>query len=419
MGLFHTSMYGVGMILGAGIYALIGEATEIAGNTLWVSFIIGAVVATFTGLSYAELSSMFPKSAGEYIYVKKAFNNEFLAFLAGWLIIFISIVSAATISLGFGGYFARLLDSNITIFAVLLIIGLSFVNFYGIRESSWMNILFTIIEVGGLLLIIYIGFTFPRSDPVNYLETPSSGIYSIFAAIPLVIFAYIGFDNIVNIAEETKNPRKVLPKALLISIFFTAVVYILVSLSAVRVLDWQELGTSVAPLADVAGESLGSVGFTLLTAIALFSTSNSVLISLVTGSRIIYGMAEQGSLPTRFSDIHHKTRTPWVAILIVMATAVTFVFAGNLVTIANITVLMIFIIFALVNVSLIHLRYAKPNIKRLFKAPFNVGKFPVLSFLGLTTSLTGIILFEASVLAVGITVITLGWLFFILSQNHR
>lgn len=418
MGLFHTTMYGIGMMLGAGIYVLIGEAAGTAGNTLWVSFIIGAIAAIFTGLSYAELSSMFPKSAAEFIYVKKAFNNEFLAFLVGWLIIFTSIVSAATISLGFGGYFAGLLGSDIVISAVILIITLSFISFYGIRESSWMNILFTIIEVGGLFLIIYVGFTFPSNNFVNYFESPS-GISGIFLAVPLIFFAYTGFNNIVNIAEETKNPRRVLPKALLFSIAITTVIYILVSLTVIRVIDWQELGKSVAPLADVAGESLGPVAYTLLVAIALFSTSNTVLISLVTGSRIIYGMSEQGSLPSFFSDIHYKTRTPWVATLIVMAATITFVFAGDMVTIANITVFSIIITFALVNASLIRLRYTEPDLDRLFKVPFSVGKFPVLPFLGLITSLSGIILFEVSVLAIGITVIALGGLFYIILYNNK
>lgn len=418
MGLFHTTMYGIGMMLGAGIYVLIGEAAGTAGNTLWVSFIIGAIAAIFTGLSYAELSSMFPKSAAEFIYVKKAFNNEFLAFLVGWLIIFTSIVSAATISLGFGGYFAGILGSDIVISAVILIITLSFISFYGIRESSWMNILFTIIEVGGLFLIIYVGFTFPSNNFVNYFESPS-GISGIFLAVPLIFFAYTGFNNIVNIAEETKNPRRVLPKALLFSIAITTVIYILVSLTVIRVIDWQELGKSVAPLADVAGESLGPVAYTLLVAIALFSTSNTVLISLVTGSRIIYGMSEQGSLPSFFSDIHYKTRTPWVATLIVMAATITFVFAGDMVTIANITVFSIIITFALVNASLIRLRYTEPDLDRLFKVPFSVGKFPVLPFLGLITSLSGIILFEVSVLAIGITVIALGGLFYIILYNNK
>jgi APA family basic amino acid/polyamine antiporter len=411
-------MYGIGMILGAGIYVLIGEAAGIAGNTLWVSFVIGAVAATFTGLSYAELSSMFPKSAAEFIYVRKAFNNEFLAFLVGWLLIFTSIVSASTLSLGFGSYFAGLFGSGIALSAVLLIIMLSFVIFYGIRESSWMNILFTMIEAGGLLLIIYIGFTFPRNDPVNYFESPF-GIFGIVTAVPLIFFAYVGFDNIVNIAEEIKNPTKVLPKAILLSIMITAVVYFLVSLAAIRVLDWQELGESVAPLAAVAGKALGSVGYSLLSAIALFSITNTVLISLVTGSRIIYGMAAQGSLPSLLSNIHFKTRTPWVATLVVMVAAVTFVFTGDMVTIANITVLSIVIIFVLVNAALLRLRYTEPNVERPFKVPLNIGKFPVLPFLGLITSLAGIILFEAPVLAVGIIVISLGALFHILSQNHR
>jgi APA family basic amino acid/polyamine antiporter len=400
-------MYGSGVILGAGIYVLVGKAAGAAGNTVWISFAIGAVLVTFTGLSYAELSAMYPRSAAEFVYVKNAFKSDFLAFMVGWLIVFMSVVSSSAISIGFGGYFAGLFGGTIRLPAVMLIITLSLVNFYGIRESSWMNIVFTLIEAGGLLFIIFAGFTFAQARPVNYLESPF-GIYGILTAVPLVFFAYIGFDNIVNIAEETKNPSKVLPRAVLISILITAILYLFVALATVRIMDWTQLAASAAPLADVAVVGFGTNAAILLSAIALFATANTVLIALITGSRITYGIAQQGSLPSILSSIHSRTKTPAAAILVIMTSSIAFTFAGDLVTIANITVLAVVIIFAFVNASLLILRYKAPNVERPFRVPMNIGRFPVLPFLGLVTSIAGAILFEPPVLVVGVIVISVG-----------
>jgi APA family basic amino acid/polyamine antiporter len=409
-------MYGVGLILGAGIYVLIGAAAGIAGNAVWMAFTLGAVIATFTGLSYAELASMYPKAAAEYVYVRKAFKNNFLAFIVGWLMIFTMIVSASTVALGFGGYFAGFFSSPLMISAALIIIALSFLNFYGLRESSWMNIVFTMIEVAGLAFIIYIGFTFTGTEPVNYFESPA-GINGVFVAVALLFFAYIGFENIANVAEETKNAARVIPRALVLSILITAVIYILVAIAAVGVLNWQELGASTAPLADVAGRVLGFNGQFVLSVIALFATTNTVLILLVAGSRILYGIAEQRALPSLLARVHTRRRTPWMAVFAIMIVAVIFTFVGNIVTVANITVFTIVIIFTLVNLSLIWLRYKEPDIERPFKVPLNIGKFPVLPFLGLVTSAALVTQFDAYVVSVGLGVIGAGMLFYLIYRK--
>ena len=411
MGLFHTTMYGIGLILGAGIYVLIGEAAGIAGNAVWLSFIFGVIAAVFAGLSYAELASMYPKAAAEYVFVKNAFRSNFLAFIIGWLTLFTSIIAATTVALGFGGYFAAIFDYPIIISAVLLIGILSFVNFFGIRESSWTNIVFTIIEAAGLALIIYIGFTFTTAEPINYFENPF-GISGISLAFVLIFFAFIGFEDIVNIAEETKNPKKVLPRAIILSISITAIIYILVSLSAIRVLSWQELGSSLAPLADVAERALGSTGQLTMSLIALFATANTVLIILLAGSRILYGMAVQRSLPLLLGKVHFKTKTPWVAVLAIMLISTIFVFIENIVTVANITVFAIVITFAMVNLSVILLRYREPTLERPFRTPINIGKFPILSLFGVIISAYMMTQFNAYVISVGVGIVGAGALFY-------
>ncbi len=410
LGLFHTTMYGVGLILGAGIYALIGDAAGEAGNSVWLSFVLAAISAVFTGLSYAELSSMYPKAAAEYLFVKNAFKSNFVAFLVGWLTLFVAVISAAAIALGFGGYFTQLFQIPIVLAAVLIIGILTFVNYFGIRESSSMNIVFTIIEAAGLAIVIWAGFTVTGVQ-IDYLDMPH-GFSGIFSAFTLVFFAYIGFENIANIAEEIKNPRRVLPRAIILAISITAIVYVLVSLSAVRVLDWQALDASFAPLSDVIKKSLGQEwGFGILV-IALFATTNTVLIMLVSGSRILYGISIDRALPAIFGAIHQKRKTPWVATIIIGALAAAFVFIGDIGTVANISVFAIIMVFVLVNLSLIWLRYKEPDTERQFKSPLNIGKFPILAALGIITPILGIIQLESFVILMGLGVVASGALFY-------
>jgi APA family basic amino acid/polyamine antiporter len=404
-------MYGVGLILGAGIYALIGNATGLAGNSVWVSFILAAVASVFAGLSYAELSSMYPKAAAEYSYIKNAFKNNFVAFLVGWLTLFVAIISASTIALGFGGYFASLFGAPILISAIMVLAALSFVNFIGINESSSMNVIFTIIEAAGLALVIWVGFALFGNVQINYFDAPN-GLKGIFSAFTLVFFAYIGFENIANVAEEVRNPKKILPRAIILSISITAIIYILVSISAIRVLDWHELGSSIAPLSDVIKKALGSQAQIILSLIALFATTNTVLIMLVSGSRILYGIARDKSLPSVFGIIHQGRKTPWPAVIVIGVLAVAFTFAGNISTIANISVFTIIMVFIVVNFSLIWLRMKEPQIERPFRVPLNVKNFPILPVLGIITPIIGVIQFEAYVILMGMAVVLAGTIFY-------
>ncbi len=411
LGLFQTTMYGIGLILGAGIYALIGDAAGEAGNTVWISFSLAAIASVFTGLSYAELSSMYPKAAAEYSFVKNAFGSNFPAFIVGWLTLFVAIVSASAIALGFGGYFSNLFGPPVIFCAISVIIALSFVNFIGIRESSSMNIIFTLIEAAGLGMIIWIGLTLFGDVSIDYFDAPQ-GIPGIFSAFTLAFFAYIGFENIANIAEEIRNPKKVLPRAIILAISITAIIYILVSVSAIRVLSWQELDASIAPLADVAKRALGPQAHIAIAAIALFATTNTVLIMLVSGSRILYGISNDKSLPSIFSRIHSKRNTPWAAVLVIGFLSVLFTLAGDLSTVANISVFGIIMVFILVNFSLIWLRFKQPNAERQFKVPLSVKKLPILPVLGIITPVFGAVQFEPYIIMMGMVVVVLGVLFY-------
>ncbi|BDQ29946.1 amino acid transporter [Nitrosopumilus zosterae] len=416
MGLFHLTMYGVGLILGAGIYVLIGEATGIAGDAVWISFALGSIVALFAGFSYAELSSVFPKAAAEYIFIKNAFKNNFFAFLIGWLTVITSIITAATVALGFGGYFAEFVDIPIIISAIGLLVILSIVNFIGIRESSWTNTIFTIIEASGLILIIIIGFTFSNPEPVNYLESPS-GFTGVAIVFVLIFFAFIGFEDMANIAEEVRKPKKTIPKAIILSVLISGTIYILVSLAVVRVVNWEELATSSAPISLVAERGLGSEAHILLSSIALFAITNTVLITLVAGSRMFYGMAREKVFPSILGKIHFKTKTPWIAVVMILIISTLFTLIGDIVIVANITVFAIVITFAAVNLAVIVLRYTEPNVERKFKVPINIGKFPILPLFGLGISIYMGFQFEIEVVLVGLTIIGIGAVFYRISKN--
>lgn len=405
-------MFGIGIILGAGIYVLIGDAAAIAGNAIWISFIIASVIATFTGLSYAELSSMFPKSAAEYFFAKNAFKSNFISFIVGCLIVFVAVFSAATVSLGFAGYLSVFFPQIPQIFyAIALICVLSFVNFLGIRESVWTNVVFTLAELGGLFVITLAGMILSPGITLNLVETPpiasEPALLLILNAAALIFFAYFGFENIANIAEEMRNASKIIPRALLASILITTVVYILVAISALELVGWKELSESDAPLAAAAGRVFGEKGTFMLSVIALFATLNTVLMMLVAGSRMIYGIARDGAFPIKLSLIHRSRRTPWLAVIISMFAAIAGVIGSlaDISSIASLAVLLIFIVYGIVNLSLIWLRYSQPKLKRGFRSPVRIGKFPLFAGLGFVISIVMLLQFSLNTILAGICVI--------------
>jgi len=416
IGLFAVTSWGVGIILGAGIYVLVGEAAGIAGNSVWLSFIIGAMVASLTGLSYAELSSVFPRDAAEYVYVKIACGCEILSFMVGWLTILTGIISASTVALGFAGYFQGLFGFPRVLAALILIAVLSYINFLGIKESTRMNILFTLVEAAGLVLLIAIGLG--SLGNVNLLEAPN-GSSGILSAAALIFFAYLGFEDIVNIAEETKRPEKTIPKALILSVLITTFLYVLVALISVSLVDWQTLGLSTAPLASAASQVLGENAFTVMSIIALFATSNTVLIMLVVGSRMIYGMAQEGAFPRVLSKVDPRKATPRLAILVTMFVSIIFLFLGDLELVAALTSFGAFITFAFVNISLIYIRYRRAELERPFRAPLNIGKFPITGFLGLLTCLFLISQFNITVILSGSIFLFAGLVLYKLSKIIR
>jgi APA family basic amino acid/polyamine antiporter len=227
-------------------------------------------------------------------------------------------------------------------------------------------------------------------------------ISTILASTVLVFFAYYGFENISNISEETKNPTRTIPRALLFSILVTTIIYVLVAISVVALVGWEELSNSDAPLALAASKALGSNGIIVLTILALFATTNTVLMMLISGSRIIFGIAKyDDAIPNILAEVHSSRKTPWLATIFTTAfTLVTIIlYSGKLSDIASISVFSILVVFAFVNLSVISLRLKRPKLHRPFMSPFSIKKLPLLPVLGIVITSVTILQFNLHVIS--------------------
>jgi APA family basic amino acid/polyamine antiporter len=379
LGVVELTLGGVGVILGAGIYALVGEAAGKAGDALWLSFLLAAVMAALTGLSYAELASVYPRAGADYEYTRRAFGQRPGA-VVGWVIISGNLIAAAAVSLGFGGYFGEFVDVGRTVPAVGALIVAGAIAVYGVKEAVWASIVLTVIEVGGLLFIVGIGI--PHFGHIDLLDA-RNGVSGILSGASLVVFAYIGFEQVATLSEEADDAPHAVPTALLLSIGITTALYVMVAVAAVSVLGWEALGASSAPLADVAEEVLSGRASNALSVVALFSTFNTVLLLLMAASRLMYGMATTGSLPQVLGHVHPRLRTPHVAVVAALVIASCFSLLGDIGLVAQSANFAIFLGFIAVNLSLIVLRFTQPGADRPFRLAPNIGRMPVAPVLAL------------------------------------
>ena len=414
LSLVEITLAGIGNILGAGIYVLLGKAAGLAGNLVWLSFLFAGMTAALSAFSYMELSSMYPRAGAEYEFVKKAFGER-IGLFVGLLVVYFVIITSSAVALGFGRYFSNLFGVGSLVGAIGLFLFLSLVMVYGIKESAHLAVFISQIELSGLLLIIYAGL--PHFGTVDYFEAPE--LAGLFKASALIFFAFLGFEDIVRLSQETKDAEKTTPKALLIAISVTVLLYVCVAVAAVSVLDFRVLELSEVPLADVAAVALGNNAFVLLSWIALFSTMNTVLVVMLGGSRIVYGMADTGSFPKTLARVHPRFRTPWTAILGIACVSSLFVLLGDITTIVNIANFMIFIVFFMVNISLIKLRYTEPEKRRPFRVPFSIGRLPLFPFLGALSAVFLCSQISLEIMAYGFFLIALGFIIVLLRTRKK
>lgn len=403
LGLLEITASGVGIIIGAGIYVLIGAATAHAGATVWVAFILAAVLSALSGLSYAELSSMFPRAGAEYEYTRQAFP-EWLAFVVGWVMIAGLIVAAATVSLSFASYLGYFLEFDSRPAALGLLAAVCALAASGTKQSARVIIVLSLIQIGGLVLVIAIGA--PHIGEVNLLSGPGMG--GILSGTALIFFAFIGFDEVITLAEETRDPTRTVPRALLLALGVSSLLYIAVAMTAVSVLGSAALGASSRPLTDVIAHALGHRSASLVSAIAMTSTANTTLLALTAASRLLYGMATKEALPGWLGVVHPVTRVPVRGVLCVGVAAALFALVGDLTLIAAVTDFAVYFVFLAINLTVIVLRWKKPELPRPFAVPWSLARIPVLPALALVSVLIMISRLELRALWMGLGLPVIG-----------
>jgi amino acid transporter len=373
------TFYGVGLILGAGIYSILGEAAGVAGEALWLSFLVGSLAALLTGLSYAELATMYPQAGAEYVYVREAWPHAaWLPGTLGWLLAASGIATAATVAMAFAGYASRFVAWPQWVVAAALIVVATAVNVVGIREAGWVNVAFTLIEAAGLVALIVVGLRDPDLGSV-FTAAPHPGV---LAGAGLIFFAYLGFEDIANLAEEAERPGWSIPRAILLSVAISTLLYVLVAACSVALLEPERLAASPSPLADAmeqgAPRLAGALG-----GVALFATANTVLIIVAAGSRLLFGMARGGDGPPLLARTFGQSRMPVPAIVLVGVFALAFLPLGGVGFVGSVASLLALVAFAFVNGAVIRLRVSQPEAQRPFRTPLRLGRWPLLAVLGL------------------------------------
>lgn len=347
------ALYGIGNILGAGIYVLVGKVAGVSGYAAPLAFALAAMVASVTGLSYARLSSRFPKSASESNYALEAFHQQWLALAIGLAIISSGLVSSAAILHGFAAYLETFVQLPDWLSISLALVTLCCIAVWGIKQSIAFTAVLTIIEVLGLIYVLWMAW--PASELLietsrKAAEDASMLGVALFSGAFVAFYAYVGFEDMVNIAEEVRQPQKSIPKALLFAIVITTTIYILVALVAVAQVAPNVLAGSDAPLAliyeSVQGEKAYSISF-----IALFAVINGALVNLIMCSRVVYGLANVGLLPKPLAKVNARTQTPVKATLLVSAIIWVLVLTMPLLSLAKLTSFILLLVFLVVNAS--------------------------------------------------------------------
>lgn len=352
----------LGDVLGAGVYALTGTMAAEVGGALWVPLIVALFLALLTAGSYAELVTKYPQAGGAAVFAQRAFKSPIVSFLVGFSMMAAGVVSAAGLALAFAGdYLAEFVPVPAVIAAPIFLLLVAALNARGIRESMAGNVVMTVIELSGLLIIIIaVGLMMGGGggDVSRVGEFPE-GVNPALATLSAAIIAYysfVGFETSANVIEEVRNPRKVYPRALFGSLIVAGVVYVLVGLASSIAMPAEELADSSAPLLEVFEATGLAVPGWVFSAIALIAVANGALLTMIMASRLAYGMAEQGLLPSVLGKVLPKRRTPWVAILVTTAIAIGLTFIGDLGTLAETVVLLLLFVFLSTNVAVLVLR---------------------------------------------------------------
>ena len=359
-------LYGLGNILGAGIYVLIGKVSGVAGLLTPLSFFVASLLVVTTAFTYSELSSRYPVSAGEAVYLFKAFGNKYSALIIGLMITTTGVLSASTITVGFVGYLQIFIDINKYLAIIPILLLLSALAIWGIKQSIQAAALLTLIEISGLLIIIWFGRDYLSNIDtqiyINAFAFNDAALWvGVFAGAFLAFYAFIGFEDMVNVAEEVKNPEKNMPRAILLSLAIATIIYTLVSLIAVNTIAPQTLAEHDAPLALIY-QQLSGFSPNLIAGIGMLAIINGALIQIIMASRVLYGMSRQHWLPEVLSRVNTTTGTPIYATLLTALIIAILALWLPIITLAELTSLFILIIFSLMHLTLISIKTNKQSV---------------------------------------------------------
>ncbi|MBF0250822.1 MAG: amino acid permease [Alphaproteobacteria bacterium] len=370
LGLTSLTLYGLGTIIGAGIYVLVGTVAGRAGYAAPVSFLLAGVLAALTGLSYAELGQRLPEAAGAAAYAREGFKSHWMGRLTGFMTLAVAVVAAASITRGGVGYLQQMIDVPVPLLGGFVIVLFTALACWGVKESVWFAAAMTVVEIGGLLIVIAIGapaFADLALHAPEMWPSDATAWSGVLGGVFLAFFAFAGFEAIVNMAEETRNVAYTLPRAVILAILISAGLYMLVVLISILSVAPDQLAASKAPLCLVVGCDDGTRA--LFAPIAVIATLNGVLIEIVLMARIGYGMARRGWLPRSLSDVHAGRRTPWKATLAVGSLVFALTTLVEFELLARATSAMILFVFLVVNLSLIRLKQLDPAPKLTFRTP--------------------------------------------------
>ncbi len=386
LGLTLITLYGLGNILGAGIYVLIGEVVAAAGLGAPLAFVLAAIVAALSAFTYGELAARFPVSAGEAVYVHQAFDLRWLSMAVGLMIAAAGMVSSATLARGFAGYLRVLVDLPDALVIVCLVVALGIIAAWGIKSSVRVAATLTVIEAGGLVMIVIVAGgnldTVPEILPRMVLLEGDAALTGVVLGAFLAFFAFIGFEDMVNVAEEVERPARNLPLGILIALGVSTVIYLLVVLAALTSVPMEKLAGSKAPLALVYQHVTGGSPV-VISSIGLLAVVNGALVQIIMAARISYGMSVKGWLPRVLGTVNPRTRTPVIATVVVVVIVTALALWFPLVNLASATSFLVLTVFGIVNLTLVVLKRRQPIAAGVIPCPVWVPMAGAVASFGL------------------------------------
>ena len=411
LGLTHVTASGIGVIIGAGIYVLIGPATERAGALVWLSLIVASALCALTAFSYMELSSMFPRAGSEHEFARQVFP-DWVAFTTGWAMAVALVVASAAVSLGFGRYLSEFVSLDARIGAIVLLGFVALISMTGMQQARWLVLFLSSIQVAGLLFVVAVG-----AHHVGDVDlTTGNGTAGVLGGASVIFFAYIGFDEVITLAEETHAPHRTVPAALLLALAISTALYVLVAVVATSVLGASALADSAQPLTSVMREAIGSPAARIVGGLALATTANTTLLASTAASRMLYSMGNTGQLPGRWARVHNRS-SPRLATGTVLAGAACLALVGGLPVLAEAANALVYVMFLVVNVVVIILRVRRPDAERPFRVAGSLGGIPVVPVLGIVSTLVMSVQLERGPVMVAAGLLLLGVLLHIAGRQ--